>query len=135
MTMKIMVIGSLASKEDFDNIKHMQKKISELGFQIIDQLDIDYREIINFYGEKDLAKSIIMHDLSKLMNSDVVVVLGDTPSWGTSMEILFSRLFGKRVILFAKENIRSPWTVYFSDDIVRDEVELFESLRSLRNNE
>lgn len=131
--MKVMVIGSLASKKDFDKIKYFQKKISELNFEIINQLDLDYRDIENFYGEKDFAKRIVMHDISKLMDSDIVIALGDIPSWGTSMEILISKLLGKKVIFFVKENVRSPWPVYFSDKLVRGEKELFEFLTSLRS--
>lgn len=131
--MKVMVIGSLASKKDFDKIKYFQKKISELNFEIINQLDLDYGDIENFYGEKDFAKRIVMHDISKLMDSDIVIALGDIPSWGTSMEILISKLLGKKVIFFVKENVRSPWPVYFSDKLVRGEKELFEFLTSLRS--
>ncbi|MFQ6051347.1 MAG: hypothetical protein ACE5K4_06600 [Candidatus Hydrothermarchaeota archaeon] len=131
--MKVMVIGSLASKKDFDKIKYFQKKISELNFEIINQLDLDYRDIENFYGEKDFAKRIVMHDISKLMDSDIVIALGEIPSWGTSMEILISKLLGKKVIFFVKENVRSPWPVYFSDKLVRGEKELFEFLTSLRS--
>jgi hypothetical protein len=92
---------------------------------------MDYSNIKDFRGKKDLSHQIVNHDLESIRQSDVLIVLSNKPSYWTGIEMFVAKNSGKRVILFAKEEVPTPRPVNFSDDIVTSKQELIKSLRQL----
>ena len=93
---------------------------------------MDYSDTNDFRDKKDLCREIVNHDLEYVNKSDVLVVLANSPSYGTAMEMLIAKNIGKKVILLAKEPIPTPWPINFSDFIVKDEAELIKLLAKLK---
>ena len=69
-----------------------------------------------------MSSKIINHDLNYIESSDVVVANG--PSYGTEIEMFVANSLGKKIILFAKDPVPTPWPVYFLDHIVTSEDQL-----------
>lgn len=69
-----------------------------------------------------MSSKIINHDLNYIESSDVVVANG--PSYGTAIEMFVANSLGKKIILFAKDPVPTPWPVYFLDHIVTSEDQL-----------
>ena len=117
--MRLDKLYSFLRKEGFDIVDHLVSK------------GMDYSDIKDFRDKKDLSYQIVSHDLEFVKKSDVLVVLSNKPSYGTGIEMFIAKSSGKRVILFAKEAVPTPWPVNFSDDIVTSEQALIKSLRQL----
>jgi nucleoside 2-deoxyribosyltransferase len=131
--MQIMVCGSIGYGGIYE-IRQLYSFLRKEGFDIVDHLvskGMDYSDIKDFRDKKDLSHQIVNHDLEFVKKSDVLVVLSNKPSYGTGIEMFVAKSSGKRVILFAKEAVPTPWPVNFSDDIVTSEQALIKSLRQL----
>jgi hypothetical protein len=92
---------------------------------------MDYSKIGDFRNNKDLSYQIVSHDMEFIDKTDVLVVLANKLSYGTGIEMYMAKNFGKRVILFAKTPVPTPWPVNFSDEIVTSEQELIKSLSEI----
>ena len=64
-----------------------------------------YSDIKDFRHLSELASKIVCHDLEYENKAHVLVVLANKPSYNTVMEIFAASRFGKKVILFAKNQI------------------------------
>ncbi|HJU60133.1 MAG TPA: hypothetical protein VJ583_10305 [Nitrososphaeraceae archaeon] len=129
-----MVCGSIGYG-GIEEIRQLYKVLKEKNFDIVDHLvekGMDYSDIHDFRDKKDLCREIVNHDLEYVNKSDVLVVLANSPSYGTAMEILIAKNNGKKIILLAKESIPTPWPINFSDFIVKDESELIKLLDTLK---
>ncbi len=129
-----MVCGSIGYG-GVDEIRRLYKVLKEKKYDIVDHLvekDMDYSDINDFRDKKDLCREIVNHDLEYVNKSDVLVVLANSPSYGTAMEMLMAKNIGKKIILLAKEPIPTPWPINFSDFIVKDEAELIKLLDKLK---
>jgi hypothetical protein len=93
---------------------------------------MDYSDINDFRDKKELSHEIIKHDLEYVNKSDIIIVVANSPSYGTAMEMLIAKEGGKKVIVLAKDPIPSPWPINFSDFIVKDESELIKLLDKLK---
>ena len=69
--------------------------------------------------------------MESIDKTDVLVVLANKPSYGAGIEMYKAKNSGKRVILFAKTPVPTPWPVNFSDDIATSDQELIKTLRDL----
>jgi nucleoside 2-deoxyribosyltransferase len=131
--MQIMVCGSIGYGGIYE-IRQLYSFLHKEGFDILDHIvskGMDYSNIKDFRDKKDLSHQIVNHDLEFIRKSDVLIVLSNKPSYGTGIEMFVAKNSGKRVILFAKEEVPTPWPVNFSDDIVTSKQELIKSLRQL----
>lgn len=129
-----MVCGSIGYG-GVDEIRRLYKVLKEKKYDIVDHLvekGMDYSDINDFRDKKDLCREIVNHDLEYVNKSDVLVVLANSPSYGTAMEMLMAKNTGKKIILLAKEPIPTPWPINFSDFIVKDEAELIKLLDKLK---
>jgi len=91
----------------------------------------DYSDIKDFRDKKELSHQIVNHDLEYVKKADVLVVLGNRPSYGAAIEMFIAKSSGKRVVLFAKDPVPTPWPINFADDITTSEEELFKLLHRL----
>ncbi len=132
--MKIMVCGSIG----FGGIKKIREfydLIQNHGFEIINHIEarnMDYSDVQDFRDEPHLSKEIVEHDLSYIDMVDVLIVLVETPSFGTAIEAFVAKEKGKKIILFASNPLPTPWPLYFSDYHVKSEEELFEILQKIK---
>jgi nucleoside 2-deoxyribosyltransferase len=68
--------------------------------------------------EPGIAAEIVENDKIDIDASDVVLVMYDKPSIGTSMEILYAWERGKRIVIVCRPETRlSPWLIYHSHGV------------------
>lgn len=73
-------------------------------YDFLDPMRRDYR------GREDqCVEEIVRGDLDDLDNSDVVLAMADSPSWGTGMEIAYAYMKGKPIIVVCSAGRVSPW--------------------------
>ncbi len=128
-----MVCGSIGYG-GVEKIKILYTALKEKGFDSINHLldnDMDYSHINDFRGKPELSKNIVEHDLKHVGMADVLVVIADSPSYGTGMEMAIAKMNCKQIVLLASDPLPTPWPVYFSDFVVKDEQELFQLLNKM----
>ena len=104
------------------------------GFSIVDHMvhtEMDYSHISDFRDKPDLSRKIVNHDLKYIESSDAVVVIANGPSYDTAIEMFVAKSLGKKIILFAKDPVPTPWPVCFSDHIGTSEDQLIKILHNL----
>ena len=129
-----MVCGSIGYG-GINEIRRLYALLREKGYDIVDHLiekGMDYSDINDFRDKKELSHEIVKHDLEYVNKSDIIIVVANSPSYGTAMEMLIAKEGGKKVIVLAKDPIPSPWPINFSDFIVKDESELIKLLDKLK---
>ena len=131
--LKIMVCGSIGYG-GITEIKNMYTFLVNHGFSIVDHIvhkGMDYSHITDFRDKQDLSSKIIKHDLKYIESSDIVIVIANGPSYGTAIEMFVAKSLGKKIVLFAKDPVPTPWPVHFSDHIVTNEDALVLILRNI----
>lgn len=84
-------------------------------YECVDPMDRDYRGV-----EGDVYREIVDLDKIDVKNSDVILVMYNKPSVGTSMEVFYAWNLVKPVVVVDKtEKPLSPWLVYHSTKIVK----------------
>lgn len=125
-----MVCGSIG----YGRINEISKLYSFLrkeGFDVLDHVkdkEMDYSNVKDFRNKIELSRRIIRHDLSYVKKADVLIVLADTPSHGTAIEMFVGKNEGKKIILLAKRPVPTPWLVNFSNYIISNQKQLVEVL-------
>jgi nucleoside 2-deoxyribosyltransferase len=132
-----MVCGSIGYSGKADDIRNMYLFLKSKGFSITSHLTQDetmnYSDITDFRNKESLSRQIVNHDLRYIKKTDVIVVIGNGPSYGAAIEMFVAKKSGKKVILFAKDPIPTPWPINYSDYRVKNEDELIELLNKLQN--
>jgi nucleoside 2-deoxyribosyltransferase len=132
-----MVCGSVGYSGKIDDIRNMCLFLKSKGFSIVNSSmqneEMDYSGITDFRNKENLSRQIVNHDLKYIKKTDVIVVIGNGPSYGAAIEMFVAKKSGKKVILFAKDPIPTPWPINYSDYIVKNEDELIELLNKLQN--
>lgn len=132
-----MVCGSIGYSGKADDIRNMYLFLKSKGFSITSHLTQDetmnYSDITDFRNKENLSRQIVNHDLRYIKKTDVIVVIGNGPSYGAAIEMFVAKKSGKKVILFAKDPIPTPWPINYSDYRVKNEDELIELLDKLQN--
>ena len=135
--LRIMVCGSIGYSGKADDIRNMYLFLKSKGFSITSHLTQDetmnYSDITDFRNKENLSRQIVNHDLRYIKKTDVIVVIGNGPSYGAAIEMFVAKKSGKKVILFAKDPIPTPWPINYSDYRVKNEDELIELLNKLQN--
>ena len=129
-----MVCGSIGYG-GIQKIRRLYAVLAEKGFDAINHIlekDMDYSHICDFRDKLKLSQVIVEHDLECIDNADVLVVIINSPSYGTAMEMLIAKGKGKNIVSLANDSVPTPWPIYFSGFIVRDEQELFRLLNKIR---
>ena len=128
--MKVMVCGAI-SGVGASEIRRLQRLLRRHGFEVIDQLageGMDYSSVQDFRDKRELARRIVERDIHLVQKADVIVAISDWPSFGTGAELYIAKELGKRVILFSRRPVASPWPVALSDFIAGSEAELLRLL-------
>jgi nucleoside 2-deoxyribosyltransferase len=107
----IYLCGPIHGKHDSD-CRVWRERVKELlaehyhtfKYEILDPMDRDYRGL-----EQGNEAAIVNADLGDIDASDFVIVNASEPSWGTAMEVFYSKLAEKVVIAFSEGDITSPW--------------------------
>jgi len=132
-----MISGSIGYSGKIDDIRNMCSILKSEGFYIVNSSVVsekmDYSDITDFRNKENLSRQIVNHDLRYIKKTDVIVVIGNGPSYGAAIEMFVAKKSGKKVILFAKDPIPTPWPINFSDYRVKNEDELIELLHKLQN--
>ena len=121
-----MVCGSIGYG-GINEIKNMYTFLVNHGFSIVDHIvhkGMDYSLITDFRDKQALSSEIVKHDLKYIESSDVVIVIANGPSYGTAIEMFVAKSLGKKIILFAKDPVPTPWPIHFSDYITTNEDQL-----------
>lgn len=114
--MRVLVCGSIGYG-GLSTMKKVQSFLGRRGFSVIDQTAawMDYSGVEDFRGKRDLVELIVKRDLKAVKEADVVVAVCEASSFGTAVEMFVAKQMGKRVVLFSRKPVRSPWPVKFSD--------------------
>jgi nucleoside 2-deoxyribosyltransferase len=131
-----MVCGSIGYG-GINEIKNMYTFLVNHGFSIVDHIlnkGMEYSNITDFRDKQDLSSKIVQHDLKYIEGSDVVIVIANGPSYGTAIEMFVAKSLGKRIILFAKDPVPTPWPIHFSDHVAISEDQLILILRNIESS-
>jgi nucleoside 2-deoxyribosyltransferase len=80
------------------------RRLNAAGLKILDPMARDYRG-----QEDDNVDEIVRGDLDDIESCDVVLVNACSPSWGTAMELVYAKGFGKVIVAFSDAPRISPW--------------------------
>jgi nucleoside 2-deoxyribosyltransferase len=106
------------------------------GFDVLDHIkdkEMNYSNVKDFRKKIALSRKIIRHDLRYVKKADILIVLADTPSHGTAIEMFVGKNDGKKTILLAKGPVPTPWLVNFADYIVSNHKQLVKVLRKIHS--
>lgn len=129
--MKIIVCGSVGYG-GIDDIRWLQRFLKERGYDVLDQLKLDYSEVDDFRDKPELWSKIVRNDLDFCEKADVIVLIATNPSFGAMAEVVVSAMKGKPVIAFCPKAVKSPWPLYFATAVAKSEEELLNVLKSLK---
>jgi len=125
-----MVCGSIGYG-GMEKILELYSSLKEKGFDTLDHLaekNMNYSSVTDFRDKPELCRIIVDHDLNFVDKADVLVIVADSPSYGTAIEMCMARNRGKKIILLANNPIPTPWPIHFSDYLARDFQELYQTL-------
>jgi len=94
--------------EEAMNWREATKKELNGIFAFLDPMRRDYRG-----KESECVNEIVAGDLADIAASDIVLVAGDRPSWGTAMECFYAFREGKIVVTVCSSR-SSPWLSFHS---------------------
>ena len=129
--MKVIVCGSVGYG-GIEEIRRLQRFLRDRGYEVLDQLKLDYSEVEDFRDRNELWRKIVRNDLEFCDRADVIVLITVNPSFGAMAEVVVSSMKGKPVIAYCPKAVKSPWPLYFATAIARDEEELIHTLESLK---
>ncbi len=129
--MKVIVCGSVGYG-GIDNIRKLQRFLKERGYDVLDQLKLDYSEVDDFRDKPELWSKIVRNDLDFCEKADVIVLIATNPSFGAMAEVVVSAMKGKPVIAFCPKAVKSPWPLYFATAVAKSGEELLSVLESLK---
>lgn len=107
---KVYLAGPINGKSDDECMgwrRTATETLGNFGHEVLDPMSRDYRG-----KEDDNAEAIVEGDLEDIFSCDVVLVNANSPSWGTSMELVYAKQYGKQVVAFATHSLSpriSPW--------------------------
>jgi len=130
--MKVIVCGSVGYG-GAEEIRRLQSLLRERGYEVLDQLKLDYSGVEDFRDKRELWGEIVRSDLEFCDEADVIVLIAHRPSFGAMAEVVISAMKGKPVVAFCPKAVRSPWPLYFSTAIAKDEDELLRALETLKD--
>ncbi len=130
--MHVIVCGSVGYG-GMDEIRSIQDLLRKNGYEVLDQLKLDYSDVEDFRDRKELWSKIVQNDLKFCDKADVVVLIAHRPSFGAMAEVVVSAMKGKPIVAFCPKAVKSPWPLYFSTAIAKDEDELLRVLESFKD--
>lgn len=125
----IYLCGGINKLSDADARDWRDAAKSQLGglFNLLDPMRRDYRG-----REAACMHEIISGDLQDIQDSQILLVNGVRPSWGTAMETFYAfRTLNRRVIVVCPDASPSPWLVGHATHLVKSFDQAFDLLRSM----
>ena len=97
-------------------------------FKILNPMRRNFRD-----DEFQSQNEIVNLDKADIMESDIILVNGTKPSWGTSMEILFAFIKHKNVVVFTGTEYKdvSPWVAFHATRICKT---MDEAIKYIKTN-
>lgn len=85
-------------------------------FKILNPLRRNFRD-----NELFSQNEIVQLDKADIMNSDILLVNGMKPGWGTAMEVLFGFIHHKIIVTFTGNSLKetSPWLAFHSTRVLK----------------
>jgi nucleoside 2-deoxyribosyltransferase len=130
--MKIYLAGPIFGRVDSQCRVWREWFIENSGFDCLNPMCRDYR------GMEDANVSEIVElDKKDIDSCDVIVVMYDKPSVGTSMEVLYAWERKKPVIVINNSDqlTLSPWLVYHAAKIVKTLQEAVNAIKNLDSHQ
>ncbi|HIP58411.1 MAG TPA: preQ(1) synthase [Archaeoglobus profundus] len=129
--MKVIVCGSIGYG-GIEEIRRLQSFLRKNGYEVLDQLTVDYSNVKDFRDKPDLWEKIVKNDLELCERADVIIFIATNPSFGAMAEVVISSMKGKPIIAYCPKEVKSPWPLYFATAIVKNEDELLKALNSIK---
>lgn len=117
-------INALSDKDATD-WREAVKTVLAGRFNFLDPMRRGYR------GKEDLCyEEIVLGDIRDIEQSDILLVNGIRPSWGTAMEVFFAAdlYIPRQIITVCPAESPSPWLRYHSDYLVKSFDDAFKVL-------
>ena len=130
--MKVIVCGSIGYG-GIEEIQRLQSFLRENGYEVLDQLTLNYSNVEDFRDKPDLWEKIVKNDLELCEKADVIIFIATNPSFGAMAEVVISSMKGKPIIAYCPNKVKSPWPFYFATAIVKNEEELLKALNSIKS--
>lgn len=89
----------------------------------LDPMRRDYRG-----KESTSVDAIFDGDLQDVATSEFLLVKADEPSWGTAQEMVYARIFGKKVLTVCPSESPSPWLIKHSTKIVKNLIDAIQAV-------
>lgn len=126
MSKIIYLCGPIMGCTDIE-CKGWREEVKRRYPNTLDPMRRDYREF-----SAPPIKEIVENDKKDVMECDILLVMYDKPSVGTSMEVLFGWELHKTIIIINPLNQRVPlWLEYHSNHIVSTLEEAYNIIDSL----
>ena len=105
----VYLAGPINGKSDDECIAWRDFARNRLSdyYKCLDPMSRDYRG-----REHDNARRIVEGDCADISQSDIVLALCESPSWGTAMELRIAFDAHKTIIVVADKQTASPWLRY-----------------------
>jgi nucleoside 2-deoxyribosyltransferase len=111
--MKAYLAGAILGQSDAECRewrKDAAKALAEIGVEALDPLRRDFRGV-----EVENMSVIIDANIADIEASDIVLVKGNIPSWGTAMEIVYAYGMDKFIVVWGVGDVISPWLKFHTD--------------------
>ncbi len=105
--MIVYLCGGINGLSDADAENWREAAKALLTAETLDPMRRDYRG-----HEAENVAAIVEGDLQDVVACDVVLVNAVRPSWGTAMEVVYAKTWGKRIVAFTGGSRVSPWVSY-----------------------
>ena len=112
---RIALEGKINGCQDAECVDWRKRVKWELGhlYSFHDPMDLDCRG-----REKEMEDELVLFDTGGIASSDILLVLAETPSWGTAMAIQMGWAQHKYIVSICPDVCVSPWLNNRSNIIV-----------------
>jgi nucleoside 2-deoxyribosyltransferase len=133
MKKKVFISGPIIGMEKQQNYrKNITDIVYKLGYEIIDPWKrerILYNGTEECWWDKVPTFDFVQRDLDDADRCDIMIVYLPILSAGACMEMFYAKRKGKKIIVVSKMKCLSPWIVFHSDTIIKDFIDLEQSLK------
>jgi len=130
MTKTIYLAGGIKDLSLKEQTEWRNETIKQLypRFNILNPMRRNFRN-----NEFQSQNEIVSLDKDDIIKSDILLVNGTKPSWGTAMEIMFAFIKHKIIITFTGKKFKetSPWVAFHSTRICET---MDEAIKYIQNN-
>lgn len=111
----VYLAGAINGKSDTE-CKDWRESVRSIfekhDITVLDPMTRDYRG-----KEDENVDAIVEGDLEDIKSCDFVLVNAENPSWGTAMELVYAKQYGKISVAFLSSARVSPWLKYHTHSV------------------